>query len=297
MAPARGGRTTDAALAAPMAVAPKADGFRYRVEATAGGSPAVTTAEDTYAVPVGQDLPAAAPTTSPAPPKESDGGLESLAPAAAPLAAAAPADKAGSDVKVAEGALEGLAPAKPAPAKPITAAIQPSGKNQDKPAEKKQVDDQAASLAPAPAGGLGGFGGGLGRGGLGGAAGSAPADPPQGAADRPDGPKSASTRAGGATGPASSSPTPAPAAPNIAADVLRDLDRGSEGEKRKAADQAAAPSAIYFNPQLTTDSNGLVTIEFQMPAVASEYRLLLDAYGSGRVGSSADVRIVCKAAE
>jgi len=103
-------------------------------------------------------------------------------------------------------------------------------------------------------------------------------------------------RASSAGKPASPSPAPAPAAPEVARDASRDLNRDSEGEKRKAAEEAVAPSAIYFNPQLTTDSYGMVTIEFQMPAVASEYRLLLDAYGGGRVGSSAEVRIVCQPA-
>jgi hypothetical protein len=295
IAPGSGGRNSAAAMPAPMEVAPKAANPRNEVGAATGSLPAVPPAEDAFAAPLGQALPAAAPTIAPAPPKAADGELESLAPAAAPLAAAAAADKAGDEAKGPKGALEGLAPAKPAPANPATTAIQPGGKNQEKPLEKKQVDDQAAVPAPASGGGLGGFGGGLGRGGPGGAPGSAPVDPRQGAADRPDSPKAAGFRAGGAARPAGTSP--APAAPSLAADVLRDLDRGSAGEKRKAADAAAAPSAIYFNPQLTADNSGIVMIEFQLPTVASEYRLLLDAYGNGRVGSSADVRIVCKAAE
>jgi uncharacterized protein YfaS (alpha-2-macroglobulin family) len=55
-----------------------------------------------------------------------------------------------------------------------------------------------------------------------------------------------------------------------------------------------APSAIYFNPQLITAADGTVTIEFRMPQVPSAYRVLLDAYGNGRVGSSAELRILCE---
>ncbi len=48
---------------------------------------------------------------------------------------------------------------------------------------------------------------------------------------------------------------------------------------------AAAPSALYFNPQLMTDANGLATVRFVMPHVDSEYRVLIDALGQGRIGS------------
>jgi hypothetical protein len=47
----------------------------------------------------------------------------------------------------------------------------------------------------------------------------------------------------------------------------------------------AAPSSIYFNPLLRTDASGRATIEFAMPAAPSQYRILIDALGSGRVGS------------
>ena len=40
-----------------------------------------------------------------------------------------------------------------------------------------------------------------------------------------------------------------------------------------------------------------MTLEFQLPEVESEYRLLIDAFGNGRVGSSADLKIVCQKAE
>jgi len=88
-----------------------------------------------------------------------------------------------------------------------------------------------------------------------------------------------------------------PTALKSAEDVTRDPGRATDGEKRLLSVQAGAPPSIYFNPQLATDANGIVTLEFQLPLVASEYRVLLDAYGNGRVGSSADVRIVCRRAE
>jgi hypothetical protein len=48
---------------------------------------------------------------------------------------------------------------------------------------------------------------------------------------------------------------------------------------------AAAPASLYFNPELTTDAQGQVTVRFVMPQVDSEYRLLIDALGQGRIGS------------
>jgi uncharacterized protein YfaS (alpha-2-macroglobulin family) len=55
----------------------------------------------------------------------------------------------------------------------------------------------------------------------------------------------------------------------------------------------AAPASLYFNPRLATDADGYVTIEFQMPEVESEYRVLIDAFGQGRIGS-AEVLIMCR---
>ena len=82
---------------------------------------------------------------------------------------------------------------------------------------------------------------------------------------------------------------------------MRDLDRAVT-EKEKVQPQAAfgavkaiasaAPAAIYFNPQLLTDAAGRVTIEFNMPPVAAEYRVLIDALGHGRIGSQQQV-IAC----
>ncbi len=55
---------------------------------------------------------------------------------------------------------------------------------------------------------------------------------------------------------------------------------------------AVAPASLYFNPQLMTDSNGKATIQFTMPPVEAEYRLLVDALGQGRIGSQQQ-RIFC----
>lgn len=58
-----------------------------------------------------------------------------------------------------------------------------------------------------------------------------------------------------------------------------------------------APAAIYFNPRLIADENGRATIEFTMPPVESEYRLLIDALGHGRIGALQQVIEVREAAK
>jgi len=55
------------------------------------------------------------------------------------------------------------------------------------------------------------------------------------------------------------------------------------------AEAMAAPPSLYFNPQLVTDTQGRATVEFVMPQVDSQYRLLIDALGQGRIGSRQDV--------
>jgi len=57
----------------------------------------------------------------------------------------------------------------------------------------------------------------------------------------------------------------------------------------------AAPAALYFNPDLVTDAEGRATIEFVMPTVDSNYRLLVDALGQGRIGSQEQL-LTCGAA-
>jgi len=55
--------------------------------------------------------------------------------------------------------------------------------------------------------------------------------------------------------------------------------------------ESASPAALYFNPQLVTDSRGQAMIRFVMPQVDSEYRLLIDALGDGRIGSRQQILI------
>ena len=69
--------------------------------------------------------------------------------------------------------------------------------------------------------------------------------------------------------------------------------QAGERLNRGLGNEAAAPASLYFNPRMLTDAEGYVTIEFQMPAVESEYRVLIDAFGQGRVGS-AEVTIMCR---
>jgi hypothetical protein len=54
----------------------------------------------------------------------------------------------------------------------------------------------------------------------------------------------------------------------------------------KQANELAMPASLYFNPRLATDPNGYATIEFTMPEVESDYRVLIDAFGQGRIGSA-----------
>jgi hypothetical protein len=58
---------------------------------------------------------------------------------------------------------------------------------------------------------------------------------------------------------------------------------------------AVAPAALFFDPQLMTDADGRATVRFVMPPVDSEYRLLIDALGHGRIGSRQQL-IVCGSA-
>jgi hypothetical protein len=70
-------------------------------------------------------------------------------------------------------------------------------------------------------------------------------------------------------------------------DAQNGAKAAAEASLRYAGDGVTpeAPAAIYFNPRLIADDNGRATIEFTLPPVKSEYRLLIDALGNGRVGS------------
>lgn len=72
----------------------------------------------------------------------------------------------------------------------------------------------------------------------------------------------------------------------------RGLQSERERQQQEAGANPAAPAALYFNPQLVTDAEGRAKIQLVMPPVESEYRLLIDALGQGRVGSRQDQLIV-----
>jgi hypothetical protein len=82
---------------------------------------------------------------------------------------------------------------------------------------------------------------------------------------------------GGLAG-ASGQTTPAPAA------ASQPLAARTEG-----APAAPLPASLYFNPNLQTNDQGLATIEFTVPPANSQYRLLIDALGNGRIGSRQDL--------
>jgi len=83
-------------------------------------------------------------------------------------------------------------------------------------------------------------------------------------------------------------------APATSAESARSVRLADDAAARPGAEQV--PASLYFNPHLITDADGRATIEFQMPPVASEYRLLIDALGKGRIGSRQQV-IVGRAAD
>ncbi|MDX1943922.1 MAG: hypothetical protein SFU86_00840, partial [Pirellulaceae bacterium] len=99
------------------------------------------------------------------------------------------------------------------------------------------------------------------------------------------------TSAPATSAPATSAPAisaPAPGAGPVVVDALKDdQSRQAAGEAAKRSresDPSGAPAALYFNPQLMADEQGHAVIEFEMPAVPSTYRLLIDVYGNGRLG-------------
>jgi uncharacterized protein YfaS (alpha-2-macroglobulin family) len=75
-----------------------------------------------------------------------------------------------------------------------------------------------------------------------------------------------------------------------------ELREKAEGRVARSKEHAAPP-ALYFNPQLVTDSAGRVTFEFTMPEGETEYRLLVDALGKGRVGSTQQIIVGTKQPE
>jgi hypothetical protein len=66
-------------------------------------------------------------------------------------------------------------------------------------------------------------------------------------------------------------------------DSLNDAKRDQAKGKSLLLDRQQ-PHTIVWQPLLRADENGLAVIEFIMPAVPGDYRLVLDVHGNGRVG-------------
>jgi hypothetical protein len=177
-------------------------------------------------------------------------------------------------------------PAEPLPAEPLPAAALPAVPP-PAPAEATPAPAAAPATSPAPS-------------------------RPQSAAARPqENEKDATSESGGKA--------KKEAARDKSGDQLRESSAAEGDENREKADPSAtkpsrpsvellgavedrfgrgngAPAAIYFNPRLIANENGRATIEFTLPRVESEYRLLIDALGNGRIGSLQQ-RIEVKAAK
>jgi uncharacterized protein YfaS (alpha-2-macroglobulin family) len=67
------------------------------------------------------------------------------------------------------------------------------------------------------------------------------------------------------------------------------LAAGGAGAAAGTTAAAPLPASLYFNPNLQTNDQGLATIEFTLPSTNSQYRLLIDALGNGRIGSRQDL--------
>jgi uncharacterized protein YfaS (alpha-2-macroglobulin family) len=75
------------------------------------------------------------------------------------------------------------------------------------------------------------------------------------------------------------------AAPAVEAGARREMAAVKDLQRAASDAKNQAPTSLYFNPHMVADKSGQVTIEFVMPPVESEYRLLVDALGNGRIGS------------
>jgi hypothetical protein len=160
--------------------------------------------------------------------------------------------------------------------------------------------DGRKSLDPAakPSAGVGGFGGGAplppgDAGGFGASGRKGAADGANAGSSAPGGAgRSASISRGGQAPAAEAAPkTDAFSTPGLVAGG--EVREGEKGEASAGRGLGAAPASLYFNPRLATDADGYATIEFQMPAAEADYRILIDAFGNGRVGS-AEMLIMCR---
>lgn len=81
----------------------------------------------------------------------------------------------------------------------------------------------------------------------------------------------------------------------VEAAAKKSLDDRPADKVEAKGEATTAPAALYFNPQLVTDASGRASVQFVMPPVQSQYRLLIDALGQGRIGSRQEI-LSCEAA-
>ena len=82
----------------------------------------------------------------------------------------------------------------------------------------------------------------------------------------------------------------------LAANVLQGKKLKTEEADRDsvaAGDDGLPPDSLFWRPLSAVDEGGVLTIEFTMPAMAADYRLLLDAIGNGRVGGEQQL-LICR---
>jgi hypothetical protein len=65
----------------------------------------------------------------------------------------------------------------------------------------------------------------------------------------------------------------------------------AEGEDRGQArsQEESVPDSLFWRPLSPVEADGTFTIEFTMPAAEADYRLLIDAIGSGRIGGKEEL--------
>jgi hypothetical protein len=66
-----------------------------------------------------------------------------------------------------------------------------------------------------------------------------------------------------------------------------------EREAAATSEDGLPPDSLFWRPLSAVGDDGLLTIEFTMPAMAADYRLLLDAIGGGRMGGEQQL-LICR---
>lgn len=61
----------------------------------------------------------------------------------------------------------------------------------------------------------------------------------------------------------------------------------AKADKPPAPPAASAPAVLFWSPLLRTGENGEATVEFELPASLAQVRVVVDAHGGGRIGSTA----------